>query len=346
MRGIVHTSLKLQHHRHTAKRLHHQHTSYRALFILLALTAVCIGTIQRVSADTYVVTATVPSAILDQPAHVTGPLDGAQVSTSQATIHGTCQVVNEGTVVVLERDGQTIGSQICQTDGTFSIDVQLLPGENVIIPKVYTAILATPGPIGAELHITYVVPVVTQPETPPSSAEPEPAVSSDPTQSPITALAVKANVGFVQYMGKEASMTLHFEGGTVPYVVTIDWGDSSPVTTQTIDQSGDVTFTHSYETRNAYSIHVTLQDASGAVTSIQLAAIGSLNETATVVSSISPTGFINNLTDNLTPVAKAAWGVYFTTTFITVGFWATGSAPTFFPQFALRLRHLFFRRGL
>ena len=107
--------LKLQHHRHTAKRLAHHHTSYRALFVILFIFGFSLLLIQRTGALDLTVTANINADPPNGPATINSPASGSTFSSSNSVVvDGICPTVNSGQLVVsLWRGSIMLGSAPC-----------------------------------------------------------------------------------------------------------------------------------------------------------------------------------------------------------------------------------------
>lgn len=321
--GRVHRALRLQHHRHTAKRLAHHHTSYRALFVVLAVAALSIGSIQRVVAADLTVNASVPSGALNQPADITAPHTGDTVTTSVITVSGTCQVVINGTIVVIERGGIVIGSTPCQSNGTFSLPVTLQAGANPLLPKVYDATNA-PGPDGLLITVYYEPPstggggdggntggggTVTPPVvTPPAEAAPIVVAPSAPFWS--------STVG-----GAFELLASVNGGGGAPYTVDIDWGDGTPHERVVLQKPGNLLQHHTYEKPGMYVIVLTITDVLGANVVVHMVAVILKAPVVNVTGPIGSSGGWGGML--ATPFAKAIWGAYLALMLATISLWLT-----------------------
>lgn len=265
----IHDAFKLVHHQHTARRLAHHHTSYRALFLVLAVVGLSIATIQRTAAESYAVMATVPGDALTAPAIITSPASGSVSGTSMAIIDGTCQNVISGTLVTLTRDGTQLGSGVCEPDSTFSIIVTLVLGSNVIIPHVQTG-LGDFGPDGQAVYISYEEPPVTEVTRPSSPGSPPMAnvTSAGSSGSPVAStqgpsIEPRGDTILRQRTGHVVMIHFSIADGSNPYTLRTDWGDGQTETTR-IDKVGEIiTLTHTYTIPGMHTVSVEVVDANG-----------------------------------------------------------------------------------
>lgn len=323
----LHRALNLQHHRHTAKKLEHHHTSYRAIFVVLAVCALAMGTIQRAGALNLQVKAVVPSSVLTEAAQITSPHSGDTTATPQVTVSGSCQVVINGTIVVIERAGVVVGSTACQQDGTFSLGITLLDGPNTLLPRVYDTANQY-GPDGDSVTVFYIKP------TPPTSEPPVIPSGSQSGSGTVTGPIIMAvKVPFVLFTpGKAASLPFGLTGGTAPYVVVLNWGDNTEDETFSFAGAGDYAKNHLYKKANVYTIKISVTDATGQEFSMELVSVGMQAPTVGVT---SPTGTGGPLDSARiaqafdSGVVKGVWFGYAIACLLTVVLWIQHPALLF-----------------
>jgi hypothetical protein len=258
--------LKIAQHHHTGRLRPHEHTSYLPLLCLLiavgialsSYTAYATGTpaVPGPTAGSVSLSGEMPSKPPTVAATIKVPTNGQHFSTSPDTVSGTC--VADDLVEIFKND-IFAGSTACSDTGTYSIDVDLLIGQNVLIARVYDA-LNQPGPDSNSVTAYY---------------------DALPTQS--SALA-SLNFGSGQLLintdavfrgafpGEPMSIPLDIIGGTPAYAVNIQWGDSQ---NSVISRNDNVEFTsdHTYTKPGTYDISVQATDANGLVGFITVAAI-------------------------------------------------------------------------
>jgi hypothetical protein len=251
------------------------------------VTGLSMLSIQYARAADYLVTASVPGTTITSAAIITNPADGSTVQSTQATIHGTCQVVNTGTVVTLVRGSTMIGSGLCQADSTFDILVSLNLGDNAIFPEVETG-TGVPGPDGQVVHVYYVLPpepvaptpmpTPTQPVTQGSGAS---VASGNMAGVSLLQIQPQSSLGgpgdtFVEYpAGHTAEITFILLHGTSPFTIVTDWGDGHIETIQQASAGVRITLRHVYETVGAHTVVVKASDAAGSQAVLQFVAITS-----------------------------------------------------------------------
>lgn len=266
--------LKLQDHKHTAKRLEHRHTSYRGLFLILALFGFSLLFIQNnVTAEDYLVTAKIAAPMPSGAAQITSPIAGFTSYNPLIEIIGTCPNIVPAVLVQINNNGQIAGSTSCKSNGTFNIYLTLTNGDNYIVPKILT-ITNDYGLDGQTILIKY------------SSSTNTTDVTSTQTSSPGTTNSVIATnrdqnstpyfvvkEPFIVYNpSKEFSWTLDIAGGTNPYTITIDWGDGK-IETFTKQDSGKITISHKFSTAKTFTVKVAVTDVYGIKTVQTFAAI-------------------------------------------------------------------------
>ena len=336
--------LKLVHRRHSGKMLAHHHTSYFGLACILAIVGLVVHSTQGVWASPPPIShdVTIDALVAGPPptdgATITSPVDGAEF-TDQSIIEvdGTCAA---NTTVVVSSNNSVVGSTACGTDDTFSVNVQLDNGVNVLSARNYD-VANQPGPDTPDVTVTVktttppptnqtssgssgVSAVTSEPVVVPENTTPY-VVGQNPDQSPcdsaktttlpdsaVPRVAVtcisrvfKANV---QY-----SIQIGVWGGKSPYAVDIDWGDPSiPHTLMSLTSASFKTVTVVYAKAGTYTIKVNVKDSAGSAAYVQASAIvpGSINPISAVANAISRVPWFS------TPVPAYTLAVM-----ITAGFW-------------------------
>jgi hypothetical protein len=234
----LHRHLRLQHHRHTGRRLQHRHTSYRGLAILVVVAGVAMLTltaVARATADTLLVTARNSAPIPTEPAIITSPADNAVITTADIAVRGTCQSADLPRVVILLLDGTPTASAPCDSDNTFAVPLTLTLGTHALSTKIYN-ITEDAGPDGPTITVYYINPA---------------AASTDrggnaPETAPGPPLILTLDEPFIVFgPAKDAVWLGTISGGTLPYRVHITWGDNSS-NNYTITTSGAQRFSHRY----------------------------------------------------------------------------------------------------
>ncbi len=208
----------------------------RAVF--LALLLMCIS--PRVFAASYDVTAKVPAPMPAALPVIASPESNSVQQLPSMFVTGVCEVIVPQVVVLLVRAGETIGSGNCTPDGTFSILVGLVLGENIIYPQ-YVTITDDKSTLGAPISILYAPPV--QPVAQPAS----PATPAQENSVATTGLKIVFDYDFVTYSDlTKTKISYRVDGGTPPYDVVISWGDDTQ-TKRTMKNAGEQIIEHAYK---------------------------------------------------------------------------------------------------
>jgi hypothetical protein len=264
--------LQLHPHKHTGKVLHHKHTSYHALFLILGLAGVFMVFLSSAAkAADYVVTATVPATIPSGNPVITAPSDGTQVSTPSITVSGTCPVANPPVIITIQDETGLLGSSQCSS-GTFNVPVSLTVGTHHLTATVVTITNDTGG-TSQTVAVTYLLPIV--PSQPVGGTTPVVHVprSSQPTPVTPDPLHIDSASSFIVYgYNDDAVWRGSFSGGSLPYNVTIDWGDG---TREMFSKLGNEqqAFSHHYRQLRTYVVSLVVTDSAGQTTTLTLSAI-------------------------------------------------------------------------
>ena len=287
----------LHHRKHTGKLIHHRHTSYWALALLVIASGISTLSIDRmVRADTLGVSATVPAPIPPTAAVFHAKFNSLKTTQSALTITGECPVITPAVIIALYSNSSFLGSSVCQNDGTFSVDALLFEGEQTITAQVVT-ITGQTGLTSDPIVITY---------TPPSP----PVADSPQTQTPAASLYSGASIHrlaqggapfiyiqaakpFIIYrVGLPATVSFRIDGGTLPYTVTIAWGDGDTMS-QTITDSDEHTYQHLFMGDTSSPATVTVTDSVGQQLVRNFAVVNAFP--AQDSSLITPASFIDKL---------------------------------------------------
>ena len=246
-------------------------------------------------AETVDVTAKVMAPLpLDLPIVLT-PGNHTTQATDTVLITGKCPIVTPSLIVVLTRDDTSIGSGACDGLGIFRISVGLVLGINTIYSKFMTITGESSG-VGEPFTITYAVNRATTPKKTQNSVG-----STLPT--PIRAAAGQGlklvfDYDVVTVKTKESTnFKFTILGGTGPYKVTVDWGDST-FRDYLFDTPGVKDVMHTYDKifNRPMHIAITLTDSLG----------GNVKQERAVVSFEKPTDFATDSHNRQVRVA-AMW---------------------------------------
>lgn len=262
----MHGRLKISQHKHTGKLRPHHHTSYLSLFILVAIVGSVLGwySIQAIAradspgpeAGSIGLSGTVPQPAPSVAAVITAPSNNQHFTTSPVTVSGTCP---KDTLVEIFKNNIFAGSTPCNSDGTFTLPVDLLYGQNDLTAQVYDA-LNQAGPLSEIVTVYY---DASQP-----IAAPLAFLNFIGSQILLSTDAVYRGV----FPGQTLNVPITISGGTAPFAVNIDWGDG---TNSVIPRSDNSVFnaTHVYKKAGTYKIIIQVTDANQQVAFLTVAAI-------------------------------------------------------------------------
>ncbi len=194
----------------------------------------------RVFAASYDVTAKVPAPIPTALPVIASPESNSVQQLPSVFITGVCEVIVPQVVVLLVRSGEVIGSGNCLPNGTFSVLIGLVLGENIIYPQ-YVTVTDDKSTLGTPIVVRYAPPLTAGPatgSTTPPKQEDAPAA---------TGLKLTFDYEFVTYSDLKTTKVIYsIEGGTPPYDVVISWGDDTQ-TKRSIKNAGEQSIEHAYK---------------------------------------------------------------------------------------------------
>lgn len=254
--------LKLSHAHHSGRLRPHEHTSYLPLGLLLLVVGLVLIAYTAAASSpppqssSIGLSGTVPGKAPTVAAVIKQPTNQQRFSTSPVKFAGTCP---SGTLVEIFKNDIFAGSTTCDTDGTYSLDIDLLIGQNLVVARVYDA-LNQPGPDSNAITVYY--------DALPSQAGQLAALDFGGAQLLLNTDAVFRGV----FPEQELSMPLDILGGTPPYAVNVQWGDSN---NKVVPRNDNTTFKvgHTYLKAGTYQISVQATDASGRVAFLTVASI-------------------------------------------------------------------------
>lgn len=254
--------LKISHHKHSGRLRPHEYTSYLSLGLLLVAVGVVL-TVVSVSAaspgpqaGSVGLTGTVPGAAPKTAATIKSPGNGQHFSTSPITVSGSCP---PGTLVEMYKNNIFAGSGPCSDNGTYSFDIDLLYGQNTLVARVYDN-LNQPGPDSRSVTVFYdVLPPQGDAITPLSLAGAQ--------------LILNTNAVYRgTFPGQELSVPIDVIGGSPPFAINVQWGDSS---NKIMPRNNNLTFnaSHIYDKPGTYQITLQATDSQSRVAFLTVAAI-------------------------------------------------------------------------
>jgi hypothetical protein len=236
------------------------------LFLMLCAGTYLVATTLHSYANDIHVTAKVSAPLVTDPAAIGSPVEGQRFSAIPVPVSGTCPL--NAAYVEIFSNGVMKGTAICDGSSNFSLSVDLFPGANSLVARVFNS-TDDEGPISAPVTVYYDAP---QPPvvTPPSGGQKPPITSKPPASNPLQLYTEFVYKGY--YVGEQVSWPFKISGGTSPYSITIDWGDGS-TSKQVQKTAGDFEISHIYQRaggeKGAFTIKVNAADSAGSKASQQ-----------------------------------------------------------------------------
>lgn len=296
----MHSWLKLSHRSHSGRLRPHEHTSYLPLGILLLVVGMTLAvcTVSAASpgpeAGSIGLTGAMPGKPPTQGATIDSPTTGQRFSETPVTVSGTCP---KGTLVELFKNDIFAGSVPCNENGTYSIDIDLLIGSNALVARVYDD-LNQPGPDSNVVTVFY--------DALPFQASPISSLDFGAMPLILNTDAVFRGI----FPNKEFTIPITVIGGTPPYAVNVQWGDTS---NKVVPRNDNQTFRveHTYKKAGVFQITLQATDSQGRVAFLTVAAI--VNGQPTVIPAATDKSPANKL--------LALWPLFVSLVAIVFGFW-------------------------
>lgn len=275
---------KLIHRSHTGKVRPHEHTSYASLGILLFFVGIALTAFTAYAESpppehsSISITGSMPGKPPTEAATINSPTNQQRFSTSPITVSGTCP---DTTLVEIFKNDIFAGSTACSTEGIYSVDIDLLFGNNTLVAKVFDN-LNQSGPDSNLVTVYYdVLPLQ-------SSA-------IDPVTFSGSQLLINTDAVFRgSFPNQEMTIPLTIIGGIAPYAINIQWGDA---TNSVIPVENNLTIStkHIYKKAGTYKVSIQATDSTGRVAFISVAAIINGQPAIIEVASVEDKSFTNDL---------------------------------------------------
>ena len=297
--------LKLSHHDHSGKLRSHEHTSYLPLGFLLLVVgfALSIYSTSVYSATPYTgpeagsvgLSGVVPGKPPTVAATILKPINGQHFGATPITVSGTCP---KNTLVEIFKSDIFAGSTGCTDAGTFSLEVDLLIGQNLLIARVYDA-LNQPGPDSNTVTVFY--------DALPPQSGPTSSFDFGSSQLLLNTDAVFRGT----FPNEELTMPIEIIGGTPPYALNVQWGD---LTNKVVPRNDNFGFNvnHTYKKAGVYQIGLQASDAAGRVAFLTVAAIVNGQPDVATAGTTVP-----EVTNRL----LLLWPLYVGTVAVAISFW-------------------------
>ena len=184
-----------------------------------------------------------------QAASITSPANGAVITTLPITVRGFCP---NGLLVKIFKNNVFSGSAPCE-NGNYSIQMDLFSGRNDLVARVYDQ-LDQPGPDSNTVAVTF------NDSTGVVNLGPRVILSSNYARR-------GANPG------QDLTWPMIISGGTSPYAVSVDWGDSTQSDVYTLTQAGEFIIKHKFDQAGQYRALIKAVDKNGVPAYFQVTAI-------------------------------------------------------------------------
>jgi len=248
---------------HTGKLQPHRHTSYAGLVFILLLCAVLLTSVSwniqaavpavNPQSGSVGLTGTVKGAPPTQAPVILNPRSGQHTSSIPITVSGLCTA---GTFVTITKNDVFAGATVCQSNGTFSLQIDLFDGFNRLIAHATDA-LGQSGPDSAAVDVTYDAPSFTVPG---GGAIGKQLFLQTATSTLGTSPDTKL------------TRTVTIVGGIGPYAISWDWGDGqTSLVSQAVE--GPTSASHTYSRAGNYRVIVRATDASGNAAYLELVTV-------------------------------------------------------------------------
>lgn len=307
----MHPTLKISAHEHSGRLRPHEHTSYLPLAFLLLITGAVllnfsISSVRSAFADprdpqsgSIGLSGAVPATPPKVAATISTPKNGQRFTTSPITISGTCP---DDTLVEIYKNDIFAGSTPCEDGGKYSIEIDLLYGENRLTAQVYDS-LNQGGPPSTAVTVYY------------DASLPQGAALEDLGFMGDQLLLSTNAVYRGSFPDQSLNVPVTIIGGTPPYAVNAVWGDAN---NNLIPRSDNTVFnaSHAYKKPGTYKITLAGSDSKHQVAFLTVAAI--INGKPGVLSANTDNnkgakGLLNKL--------LVLWPLYITAATMVVSFW-------------------------
>jgi hypothetical protein len=298
--------MNLSHISHTGRHLPHHHTSYASLlFVLLLAGLLLIGISWESLAGSpppghgsIGLSGTMPAKPPKIAPTITSPSSGITINVSPVTVVGICA---SDTIIELYKNDVYAGAGACGTDKTFSIQIDLLYGNNTLIARAYDA-LDQASPDSNNVNIFY-------------TNQQAGIGVSDSTNTLAKQLVLHSSAIFRGVeQNREMSIPLDIIGGTAPFSVIFSYDGSSQ---DLITRSSNASFSqaHTFKRPGVYNLTIRASDITGQ--SAVLTSVVIVNGPTQVVSSTGSDPTTNGSGSKL----LVAWPLYLLSIVAVISFW-------------------------
>lgn len=211
------------------------------------------GDVENPQGESLGLSGVVPGEPPTQAPSINSPVDGQVFTEIPITVSGTCQA---GHIIEVYKNDVFAGSALCRGNNTFTVDIGLFFGENVLFTRARDALGQT-GPKSDSVTVIY-----------------DPPVTESDRQLG-QQLLLESNVSFRGASpGEEITFPVRLSGGKGPYAISVNWGDGNNDVISRLD-TGDFKISRVYEQSGVYRIVLQATDDNDQTAFLQIvAAIG------------------------------------------------------------------------
>ncbi|MBI5357473.1 hypothetical protein HZB74_01350 [Candidatus Saccharibacteria bacterium] len=214
----------------------------------------------------------------------------------------------------------------CSSNGDFTINITLVPGENVLVAKTRDSV-GQYGPDSVSVTIFLDSRAIeTSQATPPQAT-----VENKSSSKPMLIYIDPVQKGIL--IGQSITLDYEVDGSEPPYTIAIDWGDGTPTTLVKHDDEGDFSSSHIYDISGQRTVHISGIDSKGNRAYMQtIIVVHPQNPTGALVyaspedNNCSEAGstfssYCFNSDSTLVKITEMAWPALIVATLMTVSFW-------------------------
>jgi hypothetical protein len=310
--------VRIAHHKHSGKHMPWQYTSYTILFFLIVfafmvmlMTGSAARAYDQVGKGKIALSGFSKGPPPDKPAVITNPVNKTVFDENIILVEGICE---PGLFIEIYRNSVLAGGAICQEDGTFSVNITIVPGKNELQTKIHDSLWQY-GPDSDIIVVWYNVPIPDAPIL---------LVYTKPIQDGM-------------FVDNYLELNYVISGGDAPYAASVRWGDGSVDTVSVRKTDGSYTVNHKYKKAGQFVITISVTDERDSRALIQSVVV--VHETGQDIPLVARTcqdssclGVSNGLLGTL----DWAWPALIVATLMTISFWVGEKVA--FNQKPIRLR--------
>lgn len=274
--------------------------------LICALLLIPAPVLAAQSQDSVTIEATVLGQAPADPPLIEFPTPGYTFQQKETEVKGTCI---PSLVVKIFRNDIFAGSALCQPDGTFSLQIDLVEDKNKLVARQYD-LLSQPSPPSDAVEVFFAFA---------SSFAP-----NEETQTANFQLVIDYDYNFQGVFVEEPfNLPIHFTGGAAPYAVSVDWGNGETNVFSRKDSS-QFFAEHAYDKAGPQTVKIRVSDADHQEASLQFVLIVNGGPVAAVPLN-NDGGTANNQTvwEAVLYSSLTAGAASFTAGFLLATFWDT-----------------------